>query len=108
MSYPIHLIEYWDKNGITPPTEKVVCAANRLDDGTILCGARHWDVIMRNQSERMTGCTVATVNAEQGFINQWGVFLDRVEALAVVKASGQPFDPKRNGSTDMLFSEGLY
>ena len=106
MSYPDHLIEYWDQNGITPPVEKVVCAANRLEDGTILAGARHWDEVMRQQAERITG--TRKHNAEQGFINQWGVFLTRKEALAVVKTSGQPFDPKRNGSTTLLFSEGLY
>ena len=38
MSYPDHLIDYWKENGITPPVEKVVCAANRLEDGTIIAG----------------------------------------------------------------------
>jgi len=67
-----------------------VCAANRLKDGMVIASASKIE------------------DAEQGFINQWGVFLTREEAYRVVKASGQPFDPKRNGSTDMPFSEGLY
>lgn len=46
---------------------------------------------------------------EQGFIDNFGIFMDRVEALAVAKASGQPLDMKRNGgSGDELYSEGLY
>lgn len=105
MSYPDHLIEYWKENGITPPVEKVVCAAIRLEDGTIIAGARHWDTVMCGVVYKIK---VRTKDAEQGFINQWGVFLDRVEALVVAKASGQPLDMERNGSTDMLFSEGLY
>ena len=105
MSYPAKLIEYWNDRGITPPVEKVVCAANRLSDGTIICGARHWDTTMRRVAKRIND---KTLDAEQGFINQWGVFLDRKEALAVAKASGQPLDMERNGCDDELYSEGLY
>lgn len=106
MSYPDHLIKYWNDSGITPPVEKVVCAANRLNDGTIICGARHWDDIMRNVADKIIGTRKA--DAEQGFINQFGVFLTRKEAMSVVRASGQPFNQDRNGSCDSLFSEGLY
>lgn len=104
MSYPDHMIKYWKENNIPIPVEKVVCAANKFEDGTIICGARHWDSIMRCVAE----CLPLTGREQQGFINQWGVFLDRKEALEVVKNSGQPFDAERNGATDMLFSEGLY
>jgi hypothetical protein len=47
--------------------------------------------------------------ADQGFIDQWGQFYTRREAMRVVKESGQPFNLERNGSQDeKLFSEGLY
>lgn len=46
---------------------------------------------------------------EQGFIDQWGCFYTRTEAMQAVKASGQPFNIKRNGGNDdELYSEGLY
>lgn len=46
---------------------------------------------------------------DQGFVDQRGNFYCRVDAMKIVKASGQPFDPKRNGSgNDELYSEGIY
>lgn len=105
--------DYWKDNGIEKPQSIVVCAACRMD-GVIYLGARHWDNPMRAMyiyanREAVTGKAKTIMREdEQGFINQFGEFLTRVEALAVVKASGQPFNPERNGSTTELFSEGLY
>ena len=48
-------------------------------------------------------------DAEQGFLDQYGVFMDREEAMQVAIDSGQPLDMKRNGTPENeLFSEGLY
>ena len=96
--------DYWSDNGIKKPQQIVVCAANKFGD-VILCGARHWDKIMHKQADMMD---LKTVHHEQGFINQFGEFLTRIEALEVVKNSGQAFDVERNGSTLELYSEGLY
>ena len=96
--------DYWVANGYPIPVRKIVCAANRVDD-VILCGARHWDNVMRSQADKMY---LSTTKAEQGFIDQFGNWYDRVEALTLVKLSGQPFHADRNGSTTKLFSEGLY
>lgn len=87
------------------PQQVVVCAANRID-GIIICGARHWDKIMCRVADRLG---IKGGREEQGFINQFGEFLTREEAMEVVKASGQPFNIERNGGSDKeLYSEGLY
>lgn len=99
--------DYWEKNGLTKPQEIIVCAANRLEDGTLLCGARHWDKAMRAQADAMN-LNCGSNQIEQGFINQFCEFRTRKEALKIVKENGQPFDAKRNVASDELYSEGLY
>jgi len=96
---------YWEHQGIVKPQQIVVCAANRKD-GIIFCGARHCDSVMRSQANMMQGMKLT--NCEQGFIDQFGDFLTREEALKIVITNGQPFNAERNGSTTKLFSEGLY
>lgn len=106
MSYPEHMLKFWNEQNITPPKEMVVCAANKLPDGTVICGARHWDSIMNDVADKLNVSSRA--RAEEGFINQWGIFLSRKEALEIVKKNNQRFDEERNGCTDELYSEGLY
>ena len=87
---------------VTP--RRVVCAANRhRESGLIICGARHWDKVMRAQvSETEHG----TRNWEQGFIDQFGDFLTREEAWVVALYEGQI---RREVSTPgTLYSENLY
>lgn len=80
----------------------VVCAANRIGD-VILCGARHWDEIMHKQAAAMG---FEGQKAEQGFIDQYGQFMDRKEAKIIALASGQKLRDANGG--DLLFSENLY
>ena len=49
-------------------------------------------------------------DCEQGFINQFGEFLTREQAMIDAKASGQPLDMERGcgGDEHTLYSEGLY
>lgn len=82
----------------------VVCAANRIGD-VILCGARHWDEIMHKQADAM-GLAGSACDAEQGFIDQYGQFMDRREAKVVALASGQKLRDPIMG--DLCFSENLY
>lgn len=87
----------------------IVCAAIK-NENVIVCGARHFDKIMHMQIE-ILHCTGWDIPKkwEQGFIDQWGKFYNRVEAMQIVKESGQPFNVERNsGSGDELYSEGLY
>lgn len=82
---------------------RVVCAANRFPDGVIILGARHWDPLMREHSEllgRRGG------NEEQGFIDQWRVFMTREEAWGVAVAAGQII--RDVGCHGELYSENLY
>ena len=82
----------------------IVCAANRMPDGTILVGARHWDGLMRDQADKMG---FKGGNEEQGFIDQFGTFHTREEAKKIVESNGQHL--KRPTDTyDTLYSENLY
>ena len=100
--------DYWEENGIEKPQQVVVAAACCYKK-IILVGARHWDKVMRFQYDCMQSCfKVPHSQFEEGFIDQFGEFLTREQALAIVKANGQRFDAERNGSTVELYSEGLY
>jgi hypothetical protein len=101
--------DYWKDNNIKKPQEIVVCAACRVY-GVVFCGARHWDKVMGKQLDAMSSEYRETMprNEEQGFINQFGEFLTREEAMRIVKENGQPFDKDRNGDDKELYSEGLY
>lgn len=103
--------DYWKDNGIDKPQEVIVCAAVRAGE-LMLVGARHYDRVMRLQIDRMYPTSWRMYKQEygesQGFINQFGEFRTREEALAIVKQNGQPFNEQLNGSKTELFSEGLY
>lgn len=104
--------EYRKDNNTTKPQSWVVCAANKFPNGFIICGARHWDKIMHNAVEAIEDRKEKGVKGgkeQQGFINQFGEFLTREEAMLLVKENGQRFDYERNGDQDnKLFSEGIY
>lgn len=93
---------------------RVVCAACRATlvgkETIIIAGARHFDSVMRSQILAFDEHLLSQVKPwEQGFIDQFGVFMDRHEAMRVAKESGQELNFKRNGSdTTELYSEGLY
>lgn len=80
-------------------------------DWTWLIGPRHFDNVMRKQLDfmRRTYPKLDAALFDQGFIDQWGRFYTREEAMKAIKESGQPFNIERNGGQDKeLFSEGLY
>lgn len=92
----------------------VVCAACRYGD-LIIAGARHFSPAMCSQLDRIREDRLieadAMGKAEQGFIDQYDVFMSREEAYEVALAAGQ-LNTRRsksgnpNGKT--LFSEDLY
>ena len=102
--------DYWKDNNIVKPQQKIVCAA--CYDGEILiCGARHWDPIMNRIFSTIKAAGNQDLKSsafEQGFIDQFGKFVGRVEAYKIVQENGQPFDKERNGDDVELYSEGLY
>lgn len=100
--------EHWEEMNIIPRPEVIVCAANKLNGTILICGARHWDRVMRQQAKAIGGDGRWWSEEEQGFINQYGEFRTRKEAMRIVKENGQLFDADRNGSSVCLYSEGLY
>jgi hypothetical protein len=83
---------------------RIVCAANRhCDSGRIVCGPRHWDATMRAQVKEGEGFA----NWDQGFIDQFGLWLTREEAYAVAAEKGQIIKPLAH-AVGYLFSENLY
>ena len=58
--------------GLAP--QRVVCAAIRSNQtGQVVCGARHWDVVMRGQVLKDGKRPPEWLSAEQGFIDQFGI-----------------------------------
>ena len=97
--------DYWEENGLIKPTSFVVCAANRnKDSGRIICGARHWDNIMRSQKLD----TEDFNRWDQGFINQFGEFLTREEAWDIAEKQKQIRHLCYEKQHGYLYSENLY
>lgn len=98
---------YMGRDENLPVQRRVVCAANRYDD-VIVTGARHFDSVMHKQLAAL-GKRYRTQKAEQGFIDQFGVFMDRKEALAVAVFAGQVNTVRpKSAPAHLLFSEDLY
>jgi len=96
---------------MTEPTQRRVVCAAELHKPTeiVFCGARHGDVTMVLQilaaqfpiEQMLKQCF------EQGFIDQFGVFMTREEALTVALAAGQRIY-RCGGDEKKLYSENLY
>ena len=89
---------------------RVVCSACRSSKtGRIVLGPRHMDDIMR-MHVRLTLDLDYHDYDDQGFIDQWGVFMNRQEAWKVAEAANQIVyrcgGDTANGGT--LYSENLY
>lgn len=90
---------------VEPPTRYIVAAAHKKGD-RIIVGARHYDAVIRQQIELTEGYDFWQ-DGEQGFIDQYGKFLNRSEALLVAKKNNQ-IRKKCGGDEKWLFSENLY
>lgn len=83
---------------------RVVCAALKDLTGQIILGARHYDKLMRESLIKLPSYTEPI---EQGFIDQHGVFMNRLEAWQVANSANQII--RRVGGDDgILYSENLY
>lgn len=91
---------------------KIVCAANRhkFNKNILILGVRHWDMIMRKNLEliKESKPKIEDTDFDQGFIDNFGQWVDKKEALQIVKDNKQPFDEGRNIVDYQLFSEGIY
>jgi len=83
---------------------RIVCAAIRNSEGDVICGARHFDQIMRRQ---IANTEQEWRTAEQGFIDQRGNFLTRKQAFVVAYDAGQIIR-RVGGDDEKLFSENIY
>ena len=75
---------------------RVVCAALRAADGRVLLGIRHYSHDMHEQlarrDDRLRFQHLHDPN--QGFVDQFGVYMTREEAYAVALAAGQIIYPE--------------
>lgn len=91
----------------------VLLAACRYGDYITAVGVRHYDLHMHQQldlcdedelQERRRADVVS-----QGFIDRWGNYLSREEALTLVKDTKQMFSFRcQSGCDDVLYSEGIH
>lgn len=93
----------------------IVCAANRfkLKDGgeLVIPGTRHYSKDMALVLDQMRDKVVSeqVYGDDQGFLDQWGNYLTRKEALIVATHAGQINTRRQKGGpADTLFSEDLY
>lgn len=89
---------------LIPEIQRIVCAACLYQDGTIVASARHFDELMLKQLKKMH---LLPYEEQQGFIDQWGNFLDRKEAMMVARKQGQIYR-ELYYETEELYSEMLY
>jgi len=86
---------------------RIVCAANRNGNGTVVCSVRHMDPLMHKTIDLLRSDSSFS---EQGFINTKGTFLNRQEAWKAASKNNQikyrVGGDTSNGGT--LYSENLY
>lgn len=100
----INIIDVLDEENRSSQHSKVVCAAIKLESGTIILGARHFDKYMHENIKDRELENEKVI--EQGFIDSKGNFLSRKEAYIVAKENNQIRYIIDN--YDELFSENLY
>lgn len=86
--------------------ERIVCAANRFQDGTIVLGVRHGCEIMLASGKKMGYKNL--LRTEQGFYTNWQRFVTRTEAMEIAKSQGQIYRPEGTHNDSVLYSECLY
>lgn len=92
---------------------RVVCAAIRAADGSLLLGIRHYSKDMHEQIRARTDGSKFKhrLDEDQGFVDQRGIFMSREEAFNVASRAGQVINPGSCGiglTGPKLYSEGLY
>lgn len=92
---------------------RIVCSANKLKDQTLLVGIRHWDHLMHAQLDNLKnlseGDEISIVeDHRQGFVDQWGNFLERKDAWIVAERQNQIIRKGPGYSGPDLYSENLY
>jgi len=86
-------------------TPRVIVCAALSKEGRIIAGARHFDKVMRQQINASEGVAFWR-SAKQGFIDQFGDFIDRKDGWEIATERGQIF--REVSSSGTLYSENLY
>lgn len=83
-----HRPPIWERNNV----KRVVSMAACIVNGHLIVGNRHFCPIMRMTMENL-GIDPFNqehdITTDQGFVYQWGVYMNRKEAWKVAKAAGQ-------------------
>ena len=87
--------------------QRVVCAAMINTKGQIICSPRHWDKIARAAVKNVSNPEDWETDIEQGFVDQFGQFLTREEALKIAQRNKQ-IAGRCGGDDIRLYSENLY
>lgn len=106
------IADWWDGRLLQ---RRIVCAANRFKLKTggylVIPGSRHYSKDMAEVIDQVRDKVVNdhVHGDDQGFIDQWGEYFTREEALVIATHAGQinKVRPK-SGPADELFSEDLY
>jgi hypothetical protein len=110
------MTDYAPPKGCNP--RKIICAANRYGD-LIIPSARHHDKRMNHiitafggRSKLLEGIHYENLDEfrkEQGFIDQYGDYWTREQAMDIVKMNEQTIiNEARIGDAKRLYSEHLY
>jgi hypothetical protein len=85
---------------------KVVCAAIKFGR-MVVCGPRHFDMVMHNIIGHIEQPYLPKHPSQwiQGFVDQYGVFMSREEALSVAINANQII--KKHTPIDIIFSEDI-
>jgi len=100
-----------------PDKRRIVCAAVLMTEPggeTVkLVAPRHWDETMHSQwalIQHAFRVSTSWKEDKQGFVDQFGTFYDRKDALIIARRQNQikPEGKSGNSDSDELFSEDLY
>ena len=87
--------------------QRIVCSALLYKEYNVLIiGPRHFDKVMQRQIDLIFMDVEVIETPIQGFIDQFGTFLNREEALVIAKEANQIIH--KYNPTKLLTSEDLY
>ena len=90
-----------------PEKVRVVCAANKMADGTVVMGIRHCCPLMHLNFIRMGYDIDDIAESDSGFVDNYGRYLTRQEAYEIAKEKDQ-YKPWGHHTPGVLYSEDLY
>lgn len=89
----------------TPMQQRISSAALRLPDGTIVVSPRHYDRLCHEILDKLNWSGEG--RPEEGFVDQFGKFLDRKEAFKVAYVAGQIIRRCGGDYAGILYSENI-